>query len=272
MNFRISPASCAKISASLFLSTSLILSGCSGAVISSPTSANAVSVTGNWQLNSPAATKLPALSGSLSGSSSAMTGIFHSDATSSCIAPSVPFTVSGSADANRAITLTGTSVAGGTLTLTGTLAADGKSITNATYGISGGSCAFAPATVTTATQFASITGTYNGKFYDKDSATIPVLTMTAQLTQTPASDTSGNFQLTGSANLGQNPCFTSPTAVSNTQVTGGSFTMTYADNSLGNTVTASGTFSTDGKTLTITQWTLTGSCGPDSGTGLLVQQ
>jgi hypothetical protein len=37
-------------------------------------------------------------------------------------------------------------------------------------------------------------------------------------------------------------------------------------------VTANGTFSTDGTTLTVTGWNLTGYCGPDSGTGLLTKQ
>jgi hypothetical protein len=36
-------------------------------------------------------------------------------------------------------------------------------------------------------------------------------------------------------------------------------------------VDVAGNFSTDGKTLTVTNWTLTGSCGPDSGTGLMTQ-
>ena len=37
-------------------------------------------------------------------------------------------------------------------------------------------------------------------------------------------------------------------------------------------VVATGTFSTDGATLTVSSWTLTGPCGPDSGTGTLTKQ
>jgi hypothetical protein len=212
------------------------------------------------------------LSGELSGSSAAINGILHSDSASACIAPTAAISVTGSANADNLVTLTGDNVAGGTLTITGTLAADGKSLSDATYTVTGGTCAFTAPAPVAFIQYASISGTYSGNFYDADSSTVPVLTMTAQLTQSPASDTDGNFTLTGQANLGSNPCFTSPTAVASSQVTGGSFTMTYADANTGNSVTASGTFSPDGSTLTITGWQLTGSCGPDSGTGLMTKQ
>ena len=71
-----------------------------------------------------------------------MTGLFHSDSASSCIAPTTAVAVTGSADANKLVTLTGTGLAGGTLTIAGTLAADGRSLTNATYNVTGGTCAF----------------------------------------------------------------------------------------------------------------------------------
>ncbi|MFC6644010.1 hypothetical protein ACFQBQ_18385 [Granulicella cerasi] len=264
-------SSCAKACATLLASTAILFAGCNGAMTSTATNAKAITVTGNWQITAATSNAtLPALSGELTGTSTSMTGIFHSNAASACVSPKDAFTVSGSADADNKVTLTG-AVAGGTLTITGALAADGKSITNAAYSVSGGSCSLASVSAT-AQSYASVTGTYTGKFYDKDSATLPVLQMTATLTQSPASDTNGNFTLTGSANLGQNPCFTSPTAVSSAIVTGGSFTMTYTDLIIGNSVTASGTFSTDGKTLTITNWVLNGTCGTDSGTGVMTQQ
>jgi len=167
-------------------------------------------------------------------------------------------------------TVTGANVAGGTLTISGTLAANGKSFSNATYNITGGACAFAtPATGVTAQDYSPITGNYMGSFSDPSGQ---VITVAATLTQSPASDTDGNFTLSGTGTFPSNPCFNSPVTVSNTQVTGGSFTLTYADSTTTNSVTGSGTFSADGTTLTVTNWTLTGPCGPDSGTGLLTKQ
>lgn len=226
-------------------------------------------LTGNWQVSSTtaAAGKLPMLSGELTGSSLAVTGIFHAATAGACVTPATAIPLSGHADAKNVLTLTG-SLAGGTLTLSGNVAEDGRSLSGATYSVSGGTCAFAAATAN-AQSYSSVTGTYAGSFSD---ASGHVIDITATLTQMPASDTTGNFQLSGSGTFPNNPCFSSPVNVSNAQVTGGSFTQTYADPNTQNSVTATGTFSTDAKTLTVTNWTLTGSCGPDTGTGSLIRQ
>ena len=219
--------------------------------------------TGNWQFSSSAtpAVRLASLSGELSGNANAITGILHSQSSNSCVAPGTAIEVSGSATAKGAVTLTGP-LDGGTLTVLGNLAADGKSITDATYNVSGGTCAFAKPAVAIAQAYTAIDGTYIGTFSD---TTGPVITVTAQLQQSDLSTNTGNFTLNGTGSFGQNPCFTSPVTVSNTQVTGGNFTMTYADGTTGNSVTAAGTFSPDAATLTVTSWQLTGSCGPDTG-------
>lgn len=255
--------------ASLIAASSMGLTGCSSGLV--PVSgSNALSVSGNWQVSSaaPAAAKLPMLSGELTGSSSAVTGILHPGRSVSCVAPATVIEVAGHADAENVLTLTG-NVGGGTLTVSGALAADGKSLTGASYNVAGGSCAFAASAAATAQSYSSVTGTYSGNFADAGGNVIGVV---AQLTQTPASDTSGNFTLSGTGTFPNNPCFSSPVTLSNAQVTGGSFTLTYADPNTQNSVTAAGTFSTDATTLTVTNWTLTGSCGPDMGTGLLTHQ
>jgi hypothetical protein len=260
----------AKLAATLAFTAPLVLAGCSSGLI--PTAApSTISVTGNWQLSStaPAAAKLPVLSGELTGAGANITGIFHANAASTCASPTAAFELTGSANAQNAITLTGANFAGGTLTVAGTLAADGKSFSNATYNVVGGSCALAQAVPADAQSYADVSGNYAGSFSDPDGR---LLSITSTLTQNPTGDTNGNFQLSGTATLPNNPCFNSPVSVSNSQVTGGSFALTYADQTTGNSVTADGTFSTDGTTLTVTGWTLTGSCGPDSGTGLLTKQ
>lgn len=260
--FRSQPA--ARLVKTLVLFCGSLLTGCA---VTSTTATNAAVIpamaTGNWQFSSSAisATGLPALSGELSGTSSSVSGILHAQKLSSCVSPASAIEVSGAAKANGVLTLTGP-LAGGTLTVTGTLAADGRSITDATYNVAGGTCAFAKPAVATAQAYTPIDGTYTGTFSDISG---PVITVTAQLNQSDLSNTTGNFSLNGTGSFGQNACFTSPVTVSNTQVTGGSFTMTYADGTTGNSVTASGTFSPDAATLTVTSWQLTGSCGADTG-------
>ena len=243
--------------------------GCSNSVSTVSNSLQSA-VTGNWQIASASmtATKLPSISGELTGSASGVTGIFHANAAAKCVASTTPIEVSGEANAKNVLILTG-AVAGGALSIQGTLAEDGKSLTNASYNVSGGSCAFSEQASATAQSFSSVSGTYTGTFSDP---TGQVIGLTATLTQTPASDTDGNFQLSGTANLGSNPCFSSPVTISNSQVTGGTFTLTYADPATSNSVTATGTFSTDASTLTVTNWALSGPCGPDTGTGLLTRQ
>jgi hypothetical protein len=240
----------AKLAATLAFTAPLVLAGCSSGLI--PTAApSTISVTGNWQLSStaPAAAKLPVLSGELTGAGANITGIFHANAASTCASPTAAFELTGSANAQNAITLTGANYA--------------------TYNVVGGSCALAQAVPADAQSYADVSGNYAGSFSDPDGR---LLSITSTLTQNPTGDTNGNFQLSGTATLPNNPCFNSPVSVSNSQVTGGSFALTYADQTTGNSVTADGTFSTDGTTLTVTGWTLTGSCGPDSGTGLLTKQ
>lgn len=266
----------ANLAALLAVSASVVLAGCSGAVTSTPVTSKAIPVQGNWQITSTstAAARLPRLSGTLTGTTSSIHGILHSDDPTACVAPAQSFAVTGSADANNNLTLTGP-LAGGTLTLTGTMAPDGKSITNTAYTVSGGTCALvaARAADTMAVQYADISGTYNGKFYDQDSATTPVLTLTAQLTQSPSGDTNGNFTLTSQVSqYSASPCFVNPPTLATSQVTGGSFSITYVDTQTNNTVTATGNFTTDGTTLNVTQWTLSGPCGPSYGNGVMVKQ
>jgi hypothetical protein len=177
--------------------------------------------------------------------------------------------VAGSTNAAGVTTITGSGVAGGTLTIMGNLAANGRSFSSATYNVVGGTCAFVTAaTATIAQAFTPISGTYTGNFSDANGVVIAV---SAALTQSSTSDANGNFTLSGTGTFPSNPCFNSPVTVSNTQVTGGSFTFTYADPTTTNSVVSNGTFSTDGTLLTVTNWTLTGPCGPDSGTGLLTK-
>ncbi|HEV2577388.1 MAG TPA: hypothetical protein VGU25_09280 [Acidobacteriaceae bacterium] len=227
-------------------------------------------VNGNWQVSATGSgLPLPMMSGALVGTSSgAFTGVLHADATTGCATAAQPIAITGTTDDTGLITLTGP-VAGGTLTISGGLSSDGRSLTNATVNVTGGQCAFVSSVKAQVQNYSSVTGTYVGTFSDTQK---PVMNVTANLTQSANGDTDGNFTLSGTANLGTNPCFVSPVTVVNSQVTGGAFVLTYTDNTTGNSVTATGSFSTDGSTLTVSNWSLTGPCGADTGTGTLSKQ
>ena len=230
-------------------------------------------VNGNWQVSATGSVPLPRISGSLTNGAinlgtTPVKGIFHADAATGCATVADVINLTGTTDSKGITTLTGP-VAGGTVTVTGTLAADGRSLGNATVNVSGGQCAFATAAQASVQNYSSVTGNYAGTFSD---ATGPVMNVTATLSQSPDGDTNGNFTLTGSGSFGTNPCFISPVPVVNSQVSGGNFILTYTDNTKGNSVTATGTFSPDGTTLTVTNWSLTGPCGADSGVGTLTKQ
>lgn len=249
----------------------LSLAGCADDGVVYDTPQNPVS--GNWQVSATGSVPLPQISGSLTDgttnlNSTTVMGIFHADSTSGCSLATDLITVSGNTDSKGVTTLTGP-VAGGTLTVSGTLAPDGRSLANATVNVSGGQCAFASAAQASVQNFSAVTGTYTGTFSD---AKGPVMNVTANLTQAANGDQNGNFTLSGTANLGTNSCFVSPVPVVNSLVTGGNFLLTYTDNTTGNSVTATGTFSADGTMLTVTTWSLTGPCGADQGTGTLTQQ
>jgi hypothetical protein len=241
--------------------TPLLLTGCSGmpSTSSSGTTANpfaAVNVAGNWQI---------------SGTGAAITGVLHPLGSSGCISAATVFTVNGSATSTGAVKLTSSSFAGGSvLTVNGTLATDGRSLTNATYTVTGGSCSFATAATATAQAYAGINGTYTGTLTDASGQGGAI---TATITQSTTPDANGNFSVTGAASFPNNPCIASPSSSSTSQVTGGTFSFTYTDSASGNQVLTSGNFSTDATTLTVTNYTLTGSgyC-QDTGTGVLTHQ
>lgn len=248
--------------ASPVLCTFLLLSGCSDAgTTTTSTAVPSNLVRGNWQVSSTDSSSgvLPAISGSLSASSDKLVGTFHPMGASACLPANSSFALTGAADEHNNITLTGP-VAGGTLTVTGALASDGRSLTSASYNIVGGSCAFAQKAAAMAQAFSPVSGNYAGSFADADGQ---VAQVTATFSQSPAADADGNFTLSGTATVSNNPCFPGPVPISNTQVTGGTFTFTYGAN--GNSVTAQGTFSQDASTLSVTSWTSSGACGADTG-------
>jgi hypothetical protein len=250
----------------------LLIAGCSvdRTTSSSPSSP---AISGNWQFTStdPSAANLPQISGSISGTTSAFTATFHPTYANACVTPQTLLTFTGAVDSANILRMTSAPFGqGSVLTLTANYS--GSALTNATYTIAGGTCAFASAKIapTTGTQLQPISGNYQGTFTDSFNDVIPV---TAALTQSAQPDANGIFHVTGSATFPGNPCLPSP-VITDSTITGNTLSTTYTQQqgSITNTVVASGTFDATATTLTITNWTLTGSCGPDHGTGTLTHQ
>lgn len=248
----------------------LFLSGCTATSVRGPNGSPLPDVrTGNWQVSSSdvAAANLSTLSGSLTGSSSALTAVFHAQSVRSCVVSKSPILVSGAVDTEGKVNLTGP-LAGGTVTISGDLSTDGQSLTGATFNVAGGTCGFPKAALAQAQVYMPISGIYNGTFRDGDGQ---VAAVQATLNQSADANGDGNFTLTGSA-APNNPCFAASVPISNTTVSGGNFSFTYTDPTTSNSVTASGTFSADASTLTVTNWASSGPCGADSGTGTMTRQ
>jgi hypothetical protein len=256
---------CAAFCASLSLPT-LLLSGCSDAGTSTLNSAQPALVSGNWQVSSSSANakNIASFSGVFTTQAGKTTAIVHTQSANACVAPNASFELAGTPDEKGNIALTGP-LGKGTLTLSGTVAPDGKSLTNATYNVTGGACALAQAVPASAQNFQPITGSYTGNFADADGN---IATVAANFSQSTTPDANGNFTLAGTATVtNNNPCFPGALTLTNTQVTGGTFTytLTPSGSTNGNSVVATGTFASDASTLSITSWTSSGTCGADTG-------
>lgn len=230
---------------------------------------------GNWKFTTGTASQQVSLAGALAVSGTAVTGTLHR-LTTACSGANESFAATGSIDASGLLTITSDSSSSPTLHVSGLLAPDQRSLITPSISVTGSTCA-APSTraagpsprdavTATAQQYQPLTGSYNGTFTDTSGATLAV---EASLSQPTTPDVNGVYHLTGYATFPNTPCLAAP-VITDSTVTGDSLQATYTESQTGDTVSASGTFSSDARTLTITDWILSG-CGNDSGTGLLTR-
>ncbi len=254
-----------------------LLTSCSGGTeaVSSANTQSYAGITGNWRFASGSTGGL-ILAGALSANNNIVSGRLHAVAGACASSLSTSFPVSGSVDTEGNVVLSAANIAGGSLEIAGVLAPDQHSLVSPTLTMTGGSCATAKErdAVTsrgqgggTAVQYQAVTGNYTGTFIDSSGASMAV---DATLSQPTTPDANGVYHLTGTATFASAPCIGSP-VVTDSTVTGDQLSTTYTDAGSGATVIASGTFSSDARTLTITSWTLSGNCGADSGLGTLTQ-
>jgi hypothetical protein len=244
------------------------LTGCA-TTIDHPVPAVLPLAAGNWQFSSSGAngSVAPLISGSLSGPSNEITGLLHTDVAGSCLPENEVLQLNGWANQFGVVTLTGPA-AGGVMTLQGVLSVDGKSLGETWYAVEGGNCP-SPAADLTAQNYEALNGTYAGVI--KDNSGLQG-TLTANLSQSPQPNADGNYVLTGQGTFTAFPCLNGPAQLSNTQVTGQSLKMTYINPITHDSVVVAAQFTSDGQQVTVSNWSLVGGCGSDSGTGKLALQ
>ena len=238
----------------------------------STTTQSETSLSGNWAFTSASSQTSPkplALNvGFTNGSTEAVSGIAHLTG-ASCVNAGTSIALEGTISPENELVIISKPFAGSTVSLKGQLSANGKTISNANWTFNGGSCASLGTGKVNATAYDQINGTYSGNFIDSDSNQLSV---SATLTQTTEPDGNGQFELSGSATFPNNPCFTQPTIVTSSLVTGSTLSTTYTDPVSSATVTAVGTFNSAATQLTVTNWSVSGGlCNGDSGTGLLTE-
>ena len=254
-----------------------LLSGCSSlsqtATARTPIPGNYAAVTGNWRFSATAGVPIE-LAGALAVEGTQVSGRLHVVSGPCTTATGTgSFAVSGAIDATGRLLLNGQDDATHSFQIAGPLAPDHRSLEDPDVTVSG-SCAGEHVlramdnSAGTGQQYQPVTGNYEGAFTDTDGDGLAV---NASLSQPTTPDTNGMYHLTGTATFASVPCLGSMIVTSST-VTGNQISATYTDSTSGATVVGNGTFSADAQTLTISSWTLSGSCGSDSGSGLLTHQ
>ncbi len=248
---------------------SLGLCGCAYPTLDNPQPASHAFAEGNWEFvsTSPVPATLPKISGSLTGPSTDVHGLLHAAVDGACVKRDEVIQVSGFVNQGASLILTG-SVAGGTFHFYGGLSADGSQMGGAAYKVDGGNCA-TTWTYVTAQSYKALNGSYTGSIRDSNGL---VSSLNATLSQSSQPDQGGNYVLSGGGAFTAFPCLTNQTTLTDTQVTGSSVKMTYYEPVSTDSVVVTGELSPDGKSVTITNWTLVGHCETDTGSGKLIQQ
>ena len=257
-----------------------LLSGCASVTTVSNPAPSALAyaqLAGNWRFTTAnASTPQLTLGGSLAVNGSAVSGMLHALTPGQCLAPTDTIPVKGAIDPAGALTLSGASPGGTVLHITGTAAADRHSLDNPTLTATGGACAGPGQAIAqdssggaTAQQYQPVSGTYTGTLITAEGESFPLTTTVTQLDQP---DASGIYHLQGSAAASTNPCLPPSVTATASTLSGGVLSATYTDSSGATSITATGSASPDGRTLTLSNWSLTSTCGSDTGAGILLQQ
>jgi hypothetical protein len=243
----------------------LVLVGCGGGNNSTPPvnpQQQQFTVTsGNWDLSGSDQGGAFIVGGNLTQSGKALTGVFHA-ANSPCYDLALDIPVSGTATASNA-TVTSSSVQ--SQVISATLSGGAASVTG-TFSITGG-CAAGSVGTFNGALVPSLSGTWTGSFTSVNGP--PVVTATANLTQTALADADGLFSLSGTAALTNSACFTSSTVAVSAVV--GRVVLLSLTNNDGSTTSFAGTLTAPGTAKQITgNYSVSGgACAGDTGSGTL---
>lgn len=244
------------------------------------------SLAGNWGFTAAqgtpvSASTLTSLGGSIAVADSSVSAVLHPLVAGQCIATSEALSLAGSITPAGVLTLSGQSSQGAVVNITGTVASDAHSLTGLAVTAGGGAC-IAAATPHfaglahrrdgsggfTAQQYQPVTGTYAGTLTDDEGDAFSLTTTVTQLDQ-PGAD--GSYHIQGTASAPDNPCVPNAVTATASALAGGTLSVTF-DDGMGTTISATGSASADGSTITLTGWQINSACGGASGNGLLTRQ
>ncbi len=278
-----------KLGAGLLSLAAVVVAGCASQGSSAPPTPAATpsyaQMAGNWSFRVTGTTPQPvtSLGGSLSVQGTEVSGMLHLLAgTCQSSAGTGAILITGSVDSHGLLTLRANDLAGGTLRITGMVAADQRSLLAPALAVTGGACGAVSASQAVgaqpldgtagggvvAQQQQPVNGTYTGSFAGVDGV---VAQVSAVLTQSATPDANGMYHLSGNASFAGSPCLNAP-VVTDSVINGNSIAVTYTDPQTGSSVTGTGVFDNTATTLTVSGWTLSGTCGTDHGTGMLARQ
>jgi hypothetical protein len=193
----------------LFLIPLTVLLACGSTPTPPTTDSTSLNLTGDWvalALPNPSIPGMPPTPvsdflGALQSSNGSVTGTLRAISLSQpqCVSFNQDLAATGTIDTNNNLKLA-IPISGGTATITATIAV-AESYTNATWQITGGTCAM-PATTISIAEFAPMTGTYTGALDVFDVTTgLPIAgsgtNVTAVLTQSTTPNADGQFPITG---------------------------------------------------------------------------
>jgi len=224
-------------------------------------------VGGNWVTTISPDGQKAALSGALalSGLFDSVTGVTHITGLP-CVSDTSPLATTGKQDIPSLETKLSMALgSNNTMNIVGTQSADLSMLTG-TFAMKDSSCGGIATGHITATKYAPLSGTYAGSLNLSQGGALEISTL---LSQNDLADEEGKYPVSGAATMTSFKCASGWT-LADSFVTGDHFLFTYVSSDNSSQLSASGTFFSNAKNITVNSFAIDGgSCDGYSGAGVL---